>query len=432
MYNLKVEAVNIMNILEANGFDTLFIGNYPFVKYHNSCHPDNKYKIKQIEIVTNAKLENLQELFKVTKVNNENYVKSAMIEVEVKQNKVYFKIFYISEYKSVVNGKIKISNTIEEILDNRSFLIETLTMTKDYKISNYSNKKMDTFQSIEQKTLCSNGNFRERVLENPLIILELCYYASNINYQVSDSMLQIITNNCHYLKYESIENITRYVSMILNSKNPIVGLNIIKTTMMEFVYNDVNIFKFFENVSNEHLLKLSDFNSSIDTISRWSYLLLPLSLDECKTVLNNFKISYKNKIVWLLQNSGLIDQENYKMAIYNSRETLKEITESKWDVFLLFQMFDRLTKLYCILDPEKEFKCKRIIDTICSRPFFTYQIVQSNDDICKIANMESGEWVEVTKEHFIKKIIMCDRHPDEDKYLDILKESIEYGLITSL
>ena len=53
-----------------------------------------------------------------------------------------------------------------------------------------------------------------------------------------------------------------------------LNVNIIKTTMMDFVYNDVNIFKFFENVSNEHLLKLSDFNSGIDTISRWSYLLL--------------------------------------------------------------------------------------------------------------------------------------------------------------
>ena len=93
-------------------------------------------------------------------------------------------------------------------------------------------------------------------------------------------------------------------------------------------------------------------------------------------------------------------------------------------------MFDKLTKLHQILNEDKADVCKKIMDTICSRPFFTYQIAYSDDDICKIANIEKGEWLELTKEHLIKKIILEKKHPNEDQYMNLLKESIEYGLIS--
>lgn len=430
MYNLKIEAKKIIQELQDNGFEACFVGNYPFVKQHNLINPSNKLKIKTIDIITNAKLENIQSLFKVVKINEE-YNRSVYVELPVKQNFLNFKIYHAGDYTNIINGKTKSVNTINDILNNFSFLLDTLTIDNDGKVINYINKKYSAFESISLKSLQSNGNFREKLIENPMIIFELCYYASNISYNINESNLKIITNNKDYLKYVPLQLIVKYFNKILMCKNPIVGLKIIHDCMLDFQYNGVKIFEFLKYCDNEHLYKLSDFNSSIDIISRWAYLLRSVPEDIRANVLNNLQLSYKNKILWILENYDIInDETNYKIAIYDSRESLKKIVESKWDVFLLHEMFNRLTKLHQMLNEEKQDLCQKIMDTICSRPFFKYQIAYSDDDICKIANLEKGPWLEITKENLLKKIILENKHPNDDQYMILLKESIEYGLIS--
>jgi len=432
MYNLKIEALKIINQLIDNGYDAYFIGNYPFVKCHNSFHQNDKIKVKQISMITNATLENIRKSFKVSKVNEDDYSKSAMIEVLVKQNLVYFKIYYATGYTNVINNSIKKIDTVEKIQAELSFLLETMMMDKDSKLINYVGKKTSAFESVELKLLQSNGNFREKVLDNPLIMLELCYHASNMDYFINDATLKIVLNNNHYLKFESLENIVKYFNMILMSKNPVAGIKIIKDQMINFKYGDVEIFKFLASIPNEYIEKLNKFNNSIDIISRWTYLLRSFSEEESITIIDNFKLGFKNKIIWMLQNFDLIKQENYKMAIYNSRESLKQITEAKWNVFLLFDMFDRLTRMHKALDNTLEEKCKLIIETIYSRPFFEYQLLYDNKELCEIANIEEGPWLNFTKENLLNKIIMCKKHPTEEVYLEMTKESIEFGLISAL
>lgn len=430
MYNLKIEALKIISELKNNKFEACLVGNYPFVKYHNSIHVNDKLKIKQFSIITNATLDDIQKLFKVTKVFENNYNKSALIEILLKSNLVYFKIFYSANYTNIINNKMKSVDTIEKILNEFSFLLETVTIDENSKLVNYTNKKLDAFQSIEDKALQTNGNFREKIMENPLIMLELCYYASNMNYNINDSYLKIITNNNSYLRYELLSNIVKYFNMILMSKHPIDGIKIIKNNMINFKYDDMELFKFLEQIPNEYIEELSKFDSSIDIISRWAYLLRPL--DNAEAIIDNFQLSYKNKILWLLQNFDIVKEENYKMAIYNSKETFKMIAEVKWDIFLLYEMFDKLTKIHSKLNPDLEIKCGKIIDTIYSRPIFDYQLKYNDKELCEIANVEAGSWLQITKENLVQKILMCDKHPDEEKYLEMAKESIEYGLISSI
>lgn len=430
MYNLKIEAKKIIQELQDNGFEACFVGNYPFVKQHNLINSENKLKIKTIDIVTNAKLEDIKSLFKVTKVNEE-YNRSVFVEIPVKQNFLKFRVYHAGEYTNIVNKKTKSVDTIDDILYNFGFLIDTLRIDNDGKIINYVNKKYSALDSINTKSLQSNGNFREKLIENPMIIFELCLYASNINYSVNESNLKIITNNRDYLKHAPLCLIVKYFNKILMSKNPIIGLTIIKDCLLDFEYKNNKLFEFLKFCPNDSLLKLSEFNSSIDIISRWAYLLKNVPEEIRLDTLNNLELSYKNKVLWILENYDIVDdEENYKMSIYNSRESLRKITEAKFDIFLLYEMFDKLTKLHQVLNEDKNIVCKKIMDTICSRPFFTYQIAYSDDDICKIANIEKGKWLDLTKEHLIKKIILENKHPNEDQYMNLLKESIEYGLIS--
>jgi hypothetical protein len=431
MYNLKIEALKIISELKDNKYEACLVGNYPFVKYHNSIHADDKLKIKQFSIITNATLDDIKKLFKVTKVFENSYNKCALIEILLKQNLVYFKIYYAADYTNVINNKVKSVDTIDKILNEFSFLLETITIDENSKLVNYTNKKLDAFQSIEEKALQVNGNFREKIMENPLIMLELCYYASNMNYSINSSLLKIISNNNGYLRYELLSNIVKYFNMILMSKHPLEGIKIIKDHMIDFKYNDIEIFKFLEKIPNDYINELSKFDSSIDIISRWAYLLKPINT-EAVEIINNFQLNYKNKILWLLQNFELIQEENYKMAIYNSKETFKMITEAKGDIFLLYEMFDKLTKIHSKLNPTLEVKCGKIIDAIYSRPFFDYQLKYDDKELCEIANVEAGDWLQITKENLVQKILMCDKHPDEEEYLEMTKESIEYGLISSI
>ena len=432
MYNLKVEALRLVNVLNSKGYESYLIGNYPFIKYHNSNHPDEKLKIKQFSIITNATLSDLQQLFTIKQDKKSDFNKYVLIEDLLKSNLVYFKVYYATNYFNVVNKKEIVVNTIEDILSQFNFLIDTIRIDKNANMINYTNKKSSAFESVESKSLLINGNFREKLTINPLIILDLCYRYSNLDYEINDSILKVIANNYKYLKYTSVENITKYFNMILESKYPSKGLKIIKKTMSQLDYNDNNIFEFLENISDEYLEQMDKLNNSVDIISRWSYLLKSFDEQTYLQIINNFNLPYLNKIVWLIQHFDIIREKEYKLAIFNSKESLKMITEEKWDIFLLFQMFNKLTTINSLLYPEYEQQCKNIIECIYCRPFFEYQLMYDDDDLVKIANVEKGNWLNITKQNLLLKIINCEKHPDEQQYLELVKESIEYGLISDM
>lgn len=424
MYNLKIEAENIIRTLQENGFDACFVGNYPFVKKNNSLNPANKLKIKSIDIITSARLEDIQRLFEVVKPNTEYYNKYALVELIVKQNKINFKIYHAATYTNIVTGKTKEVNTIEEILNEFSFLIDSMRIDIDGNIINYSNKKSSAIDSISTKTLLSNGNFRERLLENPMIIFDLCLHASNIPYTINSSYLKIIGNNKNYIKHIKLETIQKYLDRILMSKYAYVGLIIIRNNLIEFAYNGKPIFEFLTYCTDEDLMQFSKFNSSVDIISRWTYLFNHVPKDKQFEMLDNLNLTYKNKIMWLLDNYYLIESENYKLAIYDSKKTLINIVESKNNVFLLYDMFQRLTSIWKCLDESKVEICNKIIDTICSRPFFDYQIAYSDEEIYKLVELDELIDLKDAKEEFLKALIMQPKHPNEDDYLALLKETI--------
>ncbi len=432
MYNLKIEVFNIIETLNQNNYTAYLVENYPFVKYHNLTHSTDKMKIKQFSIVTDANLETLEKLFTIKKVEQNNYNKYALIEITLNSNTIYFKVYYATEYTNVVNKQTIKVDTVKKILNEFSFLIDTIRMDTDSNLIDYSCKKGSAFNSIQNKTLQINGNLREKISINPLIILELCYKYSNINYSVSDSNIKIIANNYNTLKYESLENIVRYFNMILMSKKPSKGLKIIKSHMSKFNYNGNNIFDFLLNIDDQYLEKLDTFTNAVDIMSRWAYLLKLFGEEQYLQIINMFKLSYKHKVIWLIQHFDIIREPDYKLAIYNSKESLKLISEEKWDIFLLFNMFNKLTIINTILYPEYEEQCKNIIESIYCRPFFEYQLLYDDNELIKIANVESGEWLNVAKEQLLLNIINCEKHPNEDECLELAKEAIEYGLIATL
>ena len=418
MYNLKVEAERLMNILNKKGYESAFIGPYPYMKYHNAIHED-RLKTKDIQFVTNASLDQLKNIFKVVKVGSD-FVNYCIIETELKQNLIYFKVYYNNNYVSKVDGTITKVTTLNDILNNRNFAIDTITIDLNGKMHCLENdKKAIGYESIENRILVANGDFETLIKRNPMIMLEACVYASDLPYAIPQEYLTIMNNNYNYLKYESIDDIVKYVENIMKTNNPLKGLNIIKSSLSNYSYNNIKIFDFVNHINNkENIVKLE----KNDLLSRWSFLLYKMPNDIVKQTIDIFKLD-KNKILWLINNFELPKSNNIKESIYNVSKTIKSINDNKkmHDIFVLYKMINILSNIYTILDPSNKEKYEFMSNLICSRPFFNDQVLYEDSDIIKIIKKDINN-IEDYKTELVKYILMLDKHPDDEEYIEVMKK----------
>ena len=418
MYNLKVEAERLMSILNKKGYESAFIGPYPYMKYHNAIHED-RLKTKDIQFVTNASLDQLKNIFKVVKVGSD-FVNYCIIETELKQNLIYFKVYYNNNYVSKIDGTITKVTTLNDILNNRNFAIDTITIDLNGKMHCLENdKKAIGYESIENRILVANGDFETLIKRNPMIMLEACIYASDLPYTIPQEYLTIMNNNYDYLKYESIDDIVKYVENIMKTNNPLKGLNIIKSSLSNYSYNNVKIFDFVNHIDNkEDIVKLE----KNDLLSRWSFLLYKMPNDVVKQTIDIFKLD-KNKILWLINNFELPKSNNIKESIYNVSKTIKSINDNKkmHDIFVLYKMINILSNIYIILDPSNKEKYEFMSNLICSRPFFNDQVLYEDGDIIKIIKKDINN-IEDYKTELVKYILMLDKHPDDEEYIEVMKK----------
>lgn len=418
MYNLKVEAERLMNILNKKGYESAFIGPYPYMKYHNAIHED-RLKTKDIQFITNASLDQLKNIFKVVKVGSD-FINYCIIETELKQNLIYFKVYYNNNYVSKVDGTITKVTTLNDILNNRNFAIDTITIDLNGKMHCLENdKKAIGYESIENRILVANGDFETLIKRNPMIMLEACVYASDLPYTISQEYLTIMSNNYNYLKYESIDDIVKYVENIMKTNNPLKGLNIIKSSLSNYSYNNIKIFDFVNHIDNkEDIVKLE----KNDLLSRWSFLLYKMPNDVIKQTIDIFKLD-KNKILWLINNFELPKSNNIKESIYNVSKTIKSINDNKkmHDIFVLYKMINILSNIYTILDPSNKEKYEFMSNLICSRPFFNDQVLYEDSDIIKIVKKDINN-IEDYKTELVKYILMLDKHPDDEEYIEVMKK----------
>lgn len=418
MYNLKVEAERLMNILNKKGYESAFIGPYPYMKYHNAIHED-RLKTKDIQFVTNASLDQLKNIFKVVKVGSD-FVNYCIIETELKQNLIYFKVYYNNNYVSKVDGTITKVTALNDILNNRNFAIDTITIDLNGKMHCLENdKKAIGYESIENRILVANGDFETLIKRNPMIMLEACVYASDLPYAIPQEYLTIMNNNYNYLKYESIDDIVKYVENIMKTNNPLKGLNIIKSSLSNYSYNNIKIFDFVNHINDkEDIVKLE----KNDLLSRWSFLLYKMPNDIIEQTIDIFKLD-KNKILWLINNFELPKSNNIKESIYNVSKTIKSINDNKkmHDIFVLYKMINILSNIYTILDPSNKEKYEFMSNLICSRPFFNDQVLYEDSDIIKIIKKDINN-IEDYKTELVKYILMLDKHPDDEEYIEVMKK----------
>ncbi len=213
MYNTALELLNKFN--EAN-FKAYIVGGFPRDLYINKKSTD-------VDICTNATPKEIKEIFKDSKINNEQYGSVSLI-----YNNVRFEITTFRKEKKYENNrypvKIKyIDNLIDDLL-RRDFTINTLCIDSEGNYIDLLNAKQD----IDNKIIKCVGDANKKIKEDILRSLRAIRFATILNFKLDDKLKKAIKKNKRLIKKLSYYRKKEELEKIFSSPNCKYGLNLIK------------------------------------------------------------------------------------------------------------------------------------------------------------------------------------------------------------
>lgn len=214
-------AIEVLNIIENNGFKAYIVGGYVRDLYINRKSID-------IDICTNAKPMDLQKIFtNLTILEDYGAVKLSY------KGFVYdittFRKDICSNDSNRKNIKIEYTDSIEEDILRRDFNINTLYMDKDGNIIDMLNAKKD----IDDKIIKVNGKVKEKLKEDPLRILRAIKYATILNFKLDKDLLNGIKKYRKLLSKLSSYRIKEELTRIFMNSNCVYGLSLITTLKID-------------------------------------------------------------------------------------------------------------------------------------------------------------------------------------------------------
>ena len=213
MYNTALELLNKFN--EAN-FKAYIVGGFPRDLYINKKSTD-------VDICTNATPKEIKEIFKDSKINNEQYGSVSLI-----YNNVRFEITTFRKEKKYENNrypvKIKyIDNLIDDLL-RRDFTINTLCIDSEGNYIDLLNAKQD----IDNKIIKCVGDANKKIKEDILRSLRAIRFATILNFKLDDKLKKAIKKNKRLIKKLSYYRKKEELEKIFSSPNCKYGLDLIK------------------------------------------------------------------------------------------------------------------------------------------------------------------------------------------------------------
>lgn len=279
MYNTALELLNKFN--EAN-FKAYIVGGFPRDLYINKKSTD-------VDICTNATPKEIKEIFKDSKINNEQYGSVSLI-----YNTVRFEITTFRKEKKYENNrypvKIKyIDNLIDDLL-RRDFTINTLCIDSEGNYIDLLNAKQD----IDNKIIKCVGDANKKIKEDILRSLRAIRFATILNFKLDDKLKKAIKKNKKLIKKLSYYRKKEELEKIFSSPNCKYGLDLIKELELD---KELNI--------------NTDIIITTSSLGIWAQLnvldIYPFTKNE-KEIIKNIKLALKEDV---LDNNIL-----YKYGLY--------------------------------------------------------------------------------------------------------------------
>ena len=232
MYNTAIE---ILNIMQNNGFEGYIIGGYVRDKILGIESND-------IDIATNATISDLSNMFDDIK-----YINFGSCKLE------YLGFSYeVTTFRSDIGynnsrwpEKIEYKKTLIEDLNRRDFTINTICI-------NYKEEYIDYLNGIEDlnnKIIRSVGNPSIKLKNDSLRILRAIRFACLLNFKIDDSLYNAIKENSSLLNNLSFDRKKIELDRIFASSNALYGLKLLSILGLtkSLQIEDINNVKYTSN-----------------------------------------------------------------------------------------------------------------------------------------------------------------------------------------
>lgn len=300
---------NIIEELTKAGYECFIVGGY--VRDYLLS-----YESKDIDICTNAKIEDIERIFKEKGKSYPNYYSYHIKE----QDYTYDITSYRKElkYKNNKPCKIEYAKTLKEDLKRRDFTINTLAIDKDGKLIDLMHAKKD----LDKKIIKVVGDTETRLKEDKTRIIRAIRFACTLDFTLSKDIEKFLKKNGKYLNQIPKEYIKKELDKIFTSGNYIKFFDIVQKFKLNKYLN----------------IEFTNIQPSYNYYGIWSQLNTKLPLTRKET----YNIKYINKLV---SNGDITieDVKNYNEDIIKNAASLLNI-DSKVKKIL------EITKLHSIID----------------------------------------------------------------------------------
>jgi len=434
------QAKALLNILIKRKFEAFFIGGKCRNDLNNQYH-ETKVSIKDIDIVTNATVDDLKKIFPSSNVRGESFQVVAVIfgglefEIATYRRDIYNIIK--NKRSKVEKPETVIAKTLIEDCERRDFTINAIAQKIDGTyidyVYNYRNKKISAMADIKGKIIRAIGNPKQRFEEDPLRILRAFRFMSQLGYEIEKNTIVAIANNLKLLEFVPHERIGMEMNKLIMGNFAYATL----TLMREMGFFKLNIknsidgiqtfLPHFSDIKDEHLQKLTLLNlgkdHKLNSLETWAFLFQPLGIQKAKENLESFRPLNNDdieRVEWLIENYDLVKSDNIKISIYNARTGIVK----RHKITCMKELLISLVKIHTKLTKEKNLE-KKLLDTFCSYPYFDEQLMVDGEQLIEIAQKPAGPWIAQVKDRIILNILNMDRYPrEQEKYDEIVNLSI--------
>lgn len=281
MYN---KAVEVLSMIEKEGFKAYLVGGYVRDYYMGNNSPD-------IDICTNAKPKDLISIFKDAILPTDIYG-----AVTVKYKNIRFEITTFRKELEYVNRrpiKMEYIDNLSLDIERRDFTINSLCMDSKGHIIDLFNGIKD----INNKVIKSLGNAKIKFYEDPLRILRAIRFATTLNFNLDKDVIESIKVNKIYLKEISYDRKKLELNKIFASNNIKYGIKLLKNLDLD-TYLDID---------------LSKIKYTTDILGIWAQLNVIDKYPFTKIEKNNIK-----NISKIVENKTISKYDIYNYGLYSS------------------------------------------------------------------------------------------------------------------
>lgn len=338
-------ALKIVQKLEKHGFKAYIVGG--FVRDYLLG-----IKTSDIDICTSAKPKEILDIFDNTLLSKEDY---GSVTVTHKKN-----TFQITTFRKEANyfdhrhpEEVEYIDNLEEDLIRRDFTINTICIDKNGKTIDI----LGGIKDLDKKIIKTVGDSNEKFHDDPLRILRAIRFATKLDFELSDDVIEGIKRNKHLLKNISYDRKRQELDKILLSSNAKQGVDLIVKLELdkELEINNLSDIVIIDSLAG--MWALMDIPKNTYTFSNSEKQLIndikkAIKIDNLD-LYNLYKYGlYVNSVAGVIKglSRNRITSEYQKLSIHSR----KDIDITSYDIMnsLNIQPGPKINKIYEVLEKE--------------------------------------------------------------------------------